>query len=58
MANIQEIETDVMVDEKVLNFNGPDDDTDDAFEDDDNFGLDEIDSIGEYDDFDDEDDDF
>ena len=47
---MQAIETDEMVDERVLNFNGPDDDDD--------FGLDDIDSIGGYDDMDDDDDDF
>ncbi|GEM67780.1 hypothetical protein SMI01S_13860 [Sphingobacterium mizutaii NBRC 14946 = DSM 11724] len=57
MATMQAIETDVKVDERVLNFNGPDDDDDD-FDDDDEFGLDDIDSIGGYDDFDDEDEDF
>ncbi|MCT1532558.1 hypothetical protein ACFQ2C_13430 [Sphingobacterium daejeonense] len=57
MATMQAIETDEMVDERVLNFNGPDDD-DDVFDDDDDFGLDDIDSIGGYDDMDDDDDDF
>ncbi|UIR56737.1 hypothetical protein LZQ00_02715 [Sphingobacterium sp. SRCM116780] len=40
-------------DEKFGSFNGPDDDSDDILEDD--FNLDDIDSIGEFDDFDDED---
>ncbi|GAA4141168.1 hypothetical protein ACP6L2_03155 [Sphingobacterium lactis] len=56
MATMQAIETEEMVDERVLNFNGPDDDSDDVFDDDDDFGLDDIDSIGGYDDFDDDDD--
>ncbi len=56
MATMQAIETDVKVDERVLNFNGPDDD-DDVFEDDDDFGLDELDSLdGGYEDLDDDDD--
>ena len=42
------------IDEKLINFNGPEDDADDDFDDD--FDL-EIDSIGGYDDFDDDDDD-
>lgn len=42
------------IDKDLINFNGPEDDSDD-FDDDDNFDL-EIDSIGGFDDFDDEDD--
>lgn len=42
------------IEEELVNFNGPEDDSDDF--DDDNFDL-EIDSIGGYDDFDDEDED-
>lgn len=41
------------VDEKLINFNGPEDDADDDFDDDD-FDL-EIASIDEFDDFDDDD---
>ena len=56
---MQAIETEVMVDERVLNFNGPDDDSDDVFDEDDDFGLEDIDSIGGFDDFEDDgDDDF
>ncbi|MCA5005780.1 hypothetical protein [Sphingobacterium bovistauri] len=43
------------IDENLINFNGPEDDEDDF--DDDDFNV-EIDSIGGYDDFDDEDEDF
>ncbi|MGN0020015.1 MAG: hypothetical protein ACI35Z_04415 [Sphingobacterium hotanense] len=57
---MQVIENDVMVEERVFNFNGPDDDSDDFDGDEDGFELDDIDAIGGgYDDFDDdEDDDF
>jgi len=60
MATMQVIENDVMVEERVFNFNGPDDDSDDFDGDEDGFELDDIDAIGGgYDDFDDdEDDDF
>ncbi len=59
MATMQVFENDVMVEERVLNFNGPDDDSDDFDTDGDDFELDDIDAIGGgYDDFDDEDDDF
>lgn len=44
----------VEIDEELINFNGPEDDSDD-FEDDD-FDLDIESSIGDFDDFDDEDD--
>lgn len=44
------------IDERLINFNGPEDDADDDFDDDD-FDL-EIDSIDGYEDFDDEDDEF
>ncbi|MNY23614.1 hypothetical protein D3C86_1572870 [compost metagenome] len=40
-------------DDKFDSFNGPDDDSDDILEDD--FNLEDIDSIGEFDDFGDED---
>jgi hypothetical protein len=40
-------------DDKFGSFNGPDDDSDDILEDD--FNLEDIDSIGEFDDFGDED---
>ena len=56
---MQVFENDVMDEERVLNFNGPDDDSDDFDTDGDDFELDDIDAIGGgYDDFDDEDDDF
>lgn len=42
------------IEEELINFNGPEDDSDDF--DDDDFGL-EIDAIGGFDDFDDEDED-
>jgi len=49
-ARVEELE----IDEKLINFNGPeDDDADDDFEDDD-FDL-EIDSMEDFDDFDDDD---
>lgn len=51
-ATVEKLE----IDEKLINFNGPEDDADDDFDDDD-FNL-EIDSIDEFDDFDDDDDDF
>lgn len=43
-----------LVDE-IINFNGPEDDADDVYNDD--FDLEEIDSIEEFGDFDDDDDD-
>jgi len=60
---IKEIHINMMVtknatetEEIVFNFNGPEDDSDDIFDDDD-FDIDDIDSIGEYDDLDDNEDD-
>lgn len=51
-ANVSNVE----IDEELMNFNGPEDDSDDFEEDD--FDL-EIDStIGSFDDFDDDDEDF
>ncbi len=44
----------VEIDEELMNFNGPEDDSDDFEEDD--FDLDIDPSIGDFDDFDDEDD--
>ncbi|WP_270090590.1 hypothetical protein [Sphingobacterium sp. SYP-B4668] len=52
---MQETAMDVLEDEMILSFNGPEDDSDDDFEED--FELDEIDSIGDFEDFD-EDEDF
>ncbi|MFD1768917.1 hypothetical protein [Sphingobacterium suaedae] len=49
---MQVAEQDVLVDE-IINFNGPEDDADDVYDDD--FEMDEIDSIGEFEDFDDDD---
>ncbi|HLS96405.1 hypothetical protein BC792_1271 [Sphingobacterium allocomposti] len=50
---MQVAEQEVLIDE-IINFNGPEDDADDVYDDD--FGImDEIDSIGEFDDFDDDD---
>ena len=49
------VENEALVDE-IINFNGPEDDGDDVYDDD--FELDEIDSIGTLEDFDDDDDDF
>ncbi|SFS31813.1 hypothetical protein [Sphingobacterium wenxiniae] len=45
-------EKEVMIDE-IINFNGPEDDADDVYDDD--FEIEEIDSLGEFDDFDDDD---
>lgn len=45
-------EKEVMIDE-TINFNGPEDDADDVYDDD--FEIEEIDSLGEFDDFDDDD---
>lgn len=42
-------DTEVLLDKRVLNFNGPEDD-EDIFDDDD-FGLGDIDDLGEIDDF-------
>ncbi|KAF5300264.1 hypothetical protein FQR65_LT19373 [Abscondita terminalis] len=52
---MQETAMEVTEDDVILSFNGPEDDSDDDFDED--FNLDEIDSIGEFDDFD-EDEDF
>jgi len=49
---MQVAEQEVLVDE-IINFNGPEDDADDVYDDD--FELDEIDSIGDLEDFDDDD---
>lgn len=49
---MQVAEQEVLVDE-IINFNGPEDDADDVYDDD--FELDEIDTIGDLDDFDDDD---
>ncbi|WP_437921359.1 hypothetical protein [Sphingobacterium sp. LRF_L2] len=49
---MQVAEQEVLVDE-IVNFNGPEDDADDVYDDD--FELDEIDSIGDLEDFDDDD---
>ncbi|WP_181182459.1 MULTISPECIES: hypothetical protein [Sphingobacterium] len=43
------------IDERLINFNGPEDDSEDVYDDD--FDL-EIDSVSGFDDFDDEDEDF
>lgn len=45
-------ENEELIDE-VINFNGPEDDVDDNYDDD--FDLEDIDSIGEFEDFDDDD---
>lgn len=39
--------------DEIINFNGPEDDGDDIYDDD--FDLDEMDVIGDFDDFDDDD---
>ncbi|GHE23283.1 hypothetical protein [Sphingobacterium griseoflavum] len=52
---MQVVEQEVLID-GFVNFNGPEDDAEDVYDDD--FELDEIDSIGDLDDFDDDDDDF
>ncbi len=49
---IQEISIEQMEDENMVTFNGPEDDSDDIFDDD--FDLEDIDSIGGFDDFDDD----
>lgn len=46
------VEQEVWV-EEIMNFNGPEDDADDVYDDD--FELDEIDSIAEFDNFDEDD---
>ncbi|SMG29558.1 hypothetical protein [Sphingobacterium psychroaquaticum] len=48
----QEAVQEVLIDE-TINFNGPEDDADDVYDDD--FEIEEIDSIGEFEDFDDDD---
>jgi len=48
----QVADKDVLVDE-IINFNGPEDDADDNFDDD--FELEEFDAIGDFEDFDDDD---
>ena len=52
---MQETAMDVLEDEMILSFNGPEDDSDDDFEED--FEINEIDPIGDFDDFE-EDEDF
>ncbi|MFD2599743.1 hypothetical protein ACFSQ3_12350 [Sphingobacterium corticis] len=54
MENVmQTLEKGLLEDEKIVNFNGPEDD-EDSFDDD--FEIDEMDSIGDFnDDFDDDD---
>lgn len=50
---MQTAEKGLLEEEKVLNFNGPEDDEDDTFDDD--FDLDDIDVSGDFSDFDDDD---
>lgn len=45
---MQSVENVVLDEEQVFNFNGPEDDSDDIFEDD--FDLEEIDDSGDFDD--------
>lgn len=51
MATMQANHTEALLDERILNFNGPEDD-DDIFNDDDDFGLGNIDDLEDIQDFD------
>ncbi|HIY76068.1 MAG TPA: hypothetical protein H9825_07400 [Candidatus Sphingobacterium stercorigallinarum] len=54
---MQAHDTEALLDERILNFNGPEDD-DDVFNDDDDFGLGDIDDLDEIQDFEEDGDDF